>query len=396
MLTLNSAQFQVKLVAWLKEKMAILVVGPPGTGKTFLARRVSVETFGQEVTEVLDGGNESEWKALFPYKTPNGVIELGKALRASGYTMQEGKLVKVRSGGVLLIDEANRLPSELKSQFQLLASERIVPWPDGGQIKLDTAIVSTGNEKDLGVEEAARAELDRYDLIVKLMPVSDEMAAITASETGLKPEIAKTIVEAVAELAAKLDPKKFHQPEGLRMMISIGRVLKTETLGPADVFRGTAERCWPIGRNGVEKHRAEFDSAVADIAGKFAGKLGNLGDIMATAKTAATTQKPMGATEPTTLAELVASLHDSTLTQISVKTMPLSEPFQKIMHMFIECFGMGVAKHIATQMMAGKGEAERSGVKLYFGKEGKGDQISFHNADRSRVEKFCKKIAGGK
>lgn len=391
MLTLNSGQFQAKLPAWLKEKMAVLVVGPPGTGKTYLSRKVSIETFGQEVVEVLDGGNESEWKALFPYKTPNGVIELGKALRASGYSLQDGKLVKARPGGALVIDEVNRVPPELKSQFHLLASERIVPWSDGGQVKLDMAIVSTGNDKDLGVEETARAELDRYDLIVKLLPVTEEMLSITAGETGLKPEIAKTIVEAVTELAGKLDPKKFHQPEGLRMMISIGRVLKTGTLGPADVFRGTAERCWPIGRNGVEKHRAEFDSAVADIAGKFAGKIGNLGDLTSVAKSAAGPSVPKSA-EPATLAELMASLHDSTLSQISAKAMPLPEPFQKIMHLFIDAFGMGVVKHLATQMMAGKTEAERSGVKLHFGKEGKDDQISFHNADRARVEKFCKAL----
>lgn len=389
MLTLDSAQFQAKLPAWLKEKMAVLVVGPPGTGKTFLSRRVAINTFGQEVVEVLDGGNESEWKALFPYKTPAGQIELGKALRASGYEMQDGELIKTRSGGVLVIDEVNRVPPELKSQFQLLASERIVPWPDGGQIALDMSIVSTGNDKDLGVEEAARAELDRYDLIVKLMPIMDEMAEIAASETGLKSEIAKIIVEAVSELAQQLDPKKFHQPEGLRMMISIGRVLKTGTLGPADVFRGTAERCWPIGRNGVEKHRAEFDSVVVDVAGKFSSKIGNVENLTNAAKPAS--PQTSESVEPTTLAELVTSLQDSTLTEISVKTLPLPEPFQKIMHLFIECFGMGVAKYIATQMMARKVEAERSGVHVYFGANG--DFISFHNANRSRVEKFCKKIA---
>jgi Mg-chelatase subunit ChlI len=370
--------------------MKILLVGPPGTGKTYTARRVAVETFGQEVVEVVDGGNESAWKALFPYKTPDGRIELGSALRASGYQMKEGKLVKAQSGGALIIDEVNRVPPELKTQFQLLASELVVPWPDGGTIQLDVSIVATANDSDLGVEEASRAELDRYDLVVRLSPTPDEQAAIVAQQAGVTAQVAQATYEAVSDLAKKLDPKKVHLPEGLRLAISIAKVLRTGTLGPADVFRGAAEKCWPLGRRGAEKHRAEFDSVVADVAGRFASKIANLGDVSAKQQPTATQSQPQGEQGPATLQDLLASLSDSTLTQISTKgALLLPRRFALLMHVFTTCFGMGVAKYCMTQFMAKKEVAERTGVRVRFGKDGK-DAVEFVNADRHRVERFCR------
>lgn len=396
MLTLTSAQLHEKLRAWIIARMFVLLVGPPGTGKTYTSRKVAVEAFGSDLVEVLDGGNEASWKALFPYKTPNGELELGMALRASGYVVQDGALVKVRPGGALIIDECNRVPPELKTQFQLLASERIVPSPLGGVLPVDAAIVSTGNDSDLGVDEAARAELDRYDLIVRLSPTPEEMAEIVAKETGVRLEIAQAIYEAVADLASKLDPKKVHLPEGLRLAISVARILRTGTLGPVDCFRGTAERCWPLGRRGAEKYRAEFDGAVADVAGELAGKLANLGDLVATTvgSAPAGSRALQGANESATLADLHTSLRDATVAQISTGEIPLPRSFVVMMFVFIEAFGLGVAKHMMARRSEGKELAERAGVKLRFAKAGSLDTVSFASVERHRVEKFCKLCAG--
>src|SRR3989344_6000008 len=107
MLTLTLRQLTEKLPGWIDQELSIALIGPPGVGKTKNSRLIA-EATGKPV-EILDGGQENEWKGLFPYRTPTGHIEQGKALLANG--------------GIIIIDEFNRVPAELKTSFQLMASE---------------------------------------------------------------------------------------------------------------------------------------------------------------------------------------------------------------------------------------------------------------------------------
>ena len=369
MLTLALRQFREKLPVWIEARLAVAVIGPPGTGKTYTSRQIAVAT-GLPV-EVVDGGKENDWKALFPYRTPEGAIELGKALLADG--------------GVLLIDEFNRVPPEMKTSFQLLASERIVPWPEGGGREVNLAIIATANGADLGVEEAGRAELDRYDLIVCLMPTPEEMAVVVAATAGVRPEVAGLVYTAVAELASGLDTKKFHQPEGLRMAISIAKLLRTGTLGSVDVFRGAAERCFPLGRVGAERFHAEFDGAVADVAGRFASRLAQIGEL--TAKVAQLVQQVGPA--PTTLLALRAQLPEAGDAPVVAPALPLPNAFVNLMHVFTLAFGAGVALYFMKAKSSGRSVAERTGVKIHFGAQ---DQVEFTGASKSSVDRFLQLI----
>lgn len=376
MLILTLRQLQDKLPAWLDSRLSVALIGPPGTGKTHTSRAVA-EATGRPV-EVLDGGQENEWKALFPYRTPSGEIQPGKALMADG--------------GTLVIDEFNRVPPELKSAFQLLASEKIVPWPEGGVREVDLAIVATANDADLGVEEAGRAELDRYDLIVKLAPTPEEIGAIVSRQAEIREEVAAMIYEAVAELAKKLDPKKFHQPEGIRMAISIAKLLRGGTLGPADSFRGAAERCFPLGRRGSEKSRAEFDQTVADAAGRFAAKLANVGQVAASGAASGADQAS-AAPAAATLQDLAAALPQMLTATVSSPALELPRPFVQLAHMVTQAFGLGVTKYFALGRRPGA-SMEKRGVIVHFGATGVADKIEFRGCDKHRVEKLLKLLLG--
>lgn len=391
MLTLTIRQLTDKLPKLIEARLAIAVIGPPGTGKTYNSIK-SAEKTGLPV-EVLDGGQENQWKALFPYKSPSGVIELGTALRASGYQMIDGKLTKVTLGGVLVIDEVNRVPVELKSSFQLLASQKVVPWPEGGVVEVDLSIIATANPLDLGVEESGRAELDRYDLTFELRPTPEEVQQILMKNSQVTLEVAKIIWETVSDLSGRLDPKKFYQPEGIRMAASIAKVLRTGTLGAADVLKSSSERCWPMGRKGAEKNRAEFDTLVTDVAGRFAGKMANVDQMTSTNNTAQAASSNAQNTAVATLQDLKASLAGSLQSKVSASALPLPKAFIHTMHMFTQSFGAGVTMHMMKNAKAG-GSAERRGVKVHFGAAGSPDKVEFRDVDKHQVDTFLRLALG--
>ena len=181
------------------------------------------------------------------------------------------------------------------------------------------------------------------------------------------------------------------------MAISIAKLLCTGTLGPVDSFRGAAERCWPLGRRGAEKYRAEFDQAVQEVAQRFASKLSNAGDLAAPQQRQSQQVSAPGE-QVDTLKKLLASLGQSTLAQVSTSGhVPLPRPFPLMVPAFTAAFGLGVVKRLfaAYPRERPTGSCSQSTtnavtVLVTVFRDGRPDAVEFRNTDRHRVEKFCR------
>jgi hypothetical protein len=449
-IVLSIAQFREKFPAILAARAPTLIVAQPGTGKTYNAGEIA-RICGTAI--MVNGGSEVDWKMLFPYRMPSGRLMLGTAMAAGGWDIdEEGKLfLRLRQPGFLILDEANRVPPELKSQFQLLGSQRAVEIPGASppqRIELDITCMATVNPKGLGVEEMSNAELDRYDLFIVLQPTREEVAQIISrtlppadedrvrqifqralAAPTISSEAAEIIYDCVQTLASRLDASKFHKPEGIRLCKAIGTILPLGLFSPAMVFRSAVERCYPLGRQGAERYRGEFDGLVQEISATFASKLGSLGDIYRhlpsperSAAVISPASGPSGMICAETLAALGQAIENSTETAITTNWLTLPRRAMELLPKLTKAFGAGLAMEVMHKRTTG--QCERNGVTICFsrqdtaaaGQSKKGaaagknnrwtmesfmqrlekakpitgaDQISFNGVERNKLLLFC-------
>ncbi len=396
------------VAALLGVRASVALIGAPGMGKTRTSCNIA-RMVGALVP--VNGGSESDWKQLFPYRKLDGSIELGTAMVAAGFELRDGQPVCTREeGGTIVLDEFNRVPAHAASPFQLLASEKAVAWPGTAVTHpLNLAFIGTANDDDLGVEESPRAMLDRFDIFLSLVPTEDEVAAIAVDSfpppdearvraiyaranraPKLTDEASRLVVRYVEELSRRFVGRPFFRPEGIRMVRSVSRLLPAQILTPAEVFRGCAERCWPLGRKTVAKLRPEFDSIVADVSSRFATAIASLRSFCTTvAPVPAPAAAPSRPADPRSLAELLKLAQGSASPKISCPPLPLPRPITSLMTQLIGAFGMGVAKHLVLRRQSGAKEAERAGVRVCFGSP---DTVQFKDADRKEVVEFCRAL----
>lgn len=383
-----------------QKRMLIYLVGPPGTGKTYNSKLIAESIFGPELVSMVDGGSEADWKQVKPWEE-EGVLKLGMAARASGYAVQNNRLVKVRSGGTLIIDEANRVEVSLKSIFQLIASEQIVTHPTTGEVyPLDCAILSTSNEGDHGVEESSGAELDRYNAMFTLMPTEDEMAKIVSANSGQSMEVAKLINRFVALLSSKLDATRYIPPRGMRHALSIASLIDPElfsVLSLKEIFESASERCWPLGKRGADKYRSEFSGIVSAVAVDFEKEVAPmLGRSLVNADSSASNT----ANDSGDIEEVQAVNFSGLFTAVSgdgkslVKTkefIALPRRISQVAPQFIASFGFGAYKIALQKMQKGEKSAKIKSMdcKIQFGDKDHPDTIGFFGTDRVKVRAFA-------
>lgn len=153
-----------RIRACLEARRNVLLEGPVGVGKTHLALAVTRERESRVFR--VDGDNRYSEQKLSGWFDPPTVIQKGFVPDA----FVPGPLVDaMRSGGVLFINELNRLPEGVQNVLLPAIDERVIVVPRLGEVRACEGflVIATQNPKEfVATSHLSEAILDRFELIV--------------------------------------------------------------------------------------------------------------------------------------------------------------------------------------------------------------------------------------
>lgn len=154
----------------------VLLEGPVGVGKTHLATAVT-QALNKTIYRI-DGDARFTEQKLTGWFDPPTVL-------TSGYgeaSFVAGPLVlAMKSGGVLFINELNRLPEGVQNVLLPAIDEKLVNIPRLGEIRAQKgfAVIATQNPKEfVATSHLSEAILDRFELVLIDYQSADEEIAI--------------------------------------------------------------------------------------------------------------------------------------------------------------------------------------------------------------------------
>jgi MoxR-like ATPase len=156
----------------------ILLEGPVGVGKTHLALAVTREL--RRPVFRVDGDSRYSEQKLSGWFDPPLVLKHGYSARS----FVPGPLVEaMKSGGVLFINELNRLPEGVQNILLPAIDERVVVVPRLGEVRAidGFCVIATQNPKEfVATSHLSEAILDRFELVVLAYQTEDEELEIVS------------------------------------------------------------------------------------------------------------------------------------------------------------------------------------------------------------------------
>jgi MoxR-like ATPase len=168
--------------ACLEAKRNVLLEGPVGVGKTHLALAIC-QKMGKKTFRV-DGDNRYSEQKLSGWFDPPTVIKKGFGKEA----FIPGPLVEaMESGGILFINELNRLPEGVQNVLLPAIDERMIMVPRLGEIRAKDGflVIATQNPKEfVATSHLSEAILDRFELVVLNYQSAEEEIQIVSEKVS--------------------------------------------------------------------------------------------------------------------------------------------------------------------------------------------------------------------
>jgi MoxR-like ATPase len=266
-----------KIRACLISSRSVLLEGPVGVGKTRLAT-AATSSLGRPVFRI-DGDSRYTEQKLTGWFDPPTVMKKGFGKDA----FIEGPLVAaMRTGGVLFINELNRLPEGVQNVLLPALDEKVISLPKIGEIRAKPTflVIATQNPKEfVATSHLSEAILDRFELVaIDYQSESEEFEIVHArlEETHEIESGADLLAKASVRLArATRNHPKIRRGASVRAALAVAEltaVFLREGADFRDAFLDAAKMALPtrieIERDAASEksQQAETESVLTEIA----------------------------------------------------------------------------------------------------------------------------------
>jgi MoxR-like ATPase len=200
-------------VATLATDRALLLLGVPGTAKTWLSEHLAAAISGSSTLLVQGTSGPPEeairygwnYARLLAEGPTRGALVPSPVLRA----MELGTIVRV--------EELTRIPSDVQDALITVLSEKALPVPELDtevQARKGFNVIATANDRDRGVNDLSAALMRRFNVVVLPLPDSLE------EEVGI-------VTQRVAQMGQALElPVELRELDEVRRVVTVFRELR--------------------------------------------------------------------------------------------------------------------------------------------------------------------------
>ena len=160
-------------VATLATDRALLLLGVPGTAKTWVSEHLAAAVSGDSTMLVQGSSGTAEEAIRYGWDYAR-LIASGPSPDA---LVPSPVMRAMRTGAVARIEELTRIPSDVQDALITILSEKTLPVPELGtevQAVRGFNLIATANDRDRGVNELSSALRRRFNTVVLPLPATLE------------------------------------------------------------------------------------------------------------------------------------------------------------------------------------------------------------------------------
>ena len=160
-------------VATLCTDRALLLLGVPGTAKTWVAEHLAAAISGNSTLLVQGTAGTSEESLRYGWNYARLLTE-GPT---RGALVPSPMMRAMETGAIARVEELTRIPSDVQDSLITILSEKSLPIPELGeevQARRGFNVIATANSRDRGVNELSSALKRRFNTVVLPSPATAE------------------------------------------------------------------------------------------------------------------------------------------------------------------------------------------------------------------------------